>query len=159
MLKALVRSQIRRQIDQLNRGNAAPILALAAPDAELCFPGNNSYSAQFRTPPGGSRPYATHRGPVELEAFANRFVAAGLRIEIEDILVNGPPWRTRIALRGTDAAIDDTGAVVYENRIVAFIEARWGKIHRWEDYLDTEKVRGWDELIAATGRAPAATLS
>ena len=148
MYKRLVRMMIRRSIDQLNNGEIEPLLRLAAPDAVLCFPGNNSWATQFRPVRKGRTATATHRGRTELEHFGRQFVAAGLRIDVEDILVNGPPWRTRIWVRGVDSAVDETGAVAYENRIVVCIEARWGIIHHWEDYLDTERVSDWDARIA-----------
>jgi ketosteroid isomerase-like protein len=147
MYKTAVRAMVRRNIEQLNQGNHEPLRKMAAADAELVFPGNNSWSRMFRTPHAGRAPYATHRGHAELEAFAERFVAAGLRIEVDDIFVNGPPWNTRVCVRGTDGATDATGTDVYNNRVALFIESRWGRIHRWEDYLDTERVRAWDRAL------------
>ena len=148
MYKRLVRMMIRHSIDQLNHGDFEPLRRLAAPDAVLSFPGDNSWARQFRPVRKSREASATHRGHVELDHFARQFVAAGLHIEIEDILVNGPPWRARIWVRGVDSAVDETGTVVYENRLVVCIEARWGIIHRWEDYLDTERVSDWDARIA-----------
>ena len=152
-----IRALMRRQIEQLNQGNYEPLLKMTAADAELAFPGDNSWSRQFRPPQPSRAQHTTHRGISEVEAFAQRFVAAGLRLEVEDILVNGPPWNLRVAVRATDRAVDDDGNDVYNNRIVAFIETRWGRIQRWEDYLDTERVSAWDR---AGGRAaPAAAVS
>lgn len=147
MYKAAIRALLRRQIAQLNNGNYEPLRKMAAPDAELTFPGDNSWARQFRAPQTGRTAHSTHRGVAELEAFAQRFVDNRLRIDVEDILVNGPPWNTRICVRATDVATDETGAEVYNNRIVLFIESRWGKIHRWEDYLDTERVSAWDREV------------
>jgi hypothetical protein len=87
--------------------------------------------------------HTTHRGPAEIEAFAQRFVEHGLALDVDDILVNGPPWRTRICARVTDGTPDG----VYGNRACVFIEARWGRIHRWEDYLDTERIAAWDRHL------------
>ena len=75
------------------------------------------------------------------------------RVDVEDILVNGPPWNTRIWVRATDVAKDAAGAVAYENRVVACMDVRWGRIHRWEDYLDTERVAAWDRAQSALGAA------
>lgn len=144
MYKTAIRALVRRNIARLNDGDYRPLLAMAAPDAELTFPGDNSWSSQFRAPAPSRARHATHRGRTELEAFASRFVDAGLRIEVEDILVNGPPWRTRICVRATNGTTGERDGG-YTNRAALFIEARWGRIHRWEDYLDTERVRAWDE--------------
>ncbi len=154
MYKSAIRALLRRQIDQLNNGDYEPLRKMAAPDAELTFPGDNSWSRQFRTPQATRAPHSTHRGVAELEAFAQRFVDSRLRIDVEDILVNGPPWNTRICVRATDGATDETGAEVYNNRLVLFIEVRWGKIRRWEDYLDTERVSAWDREIGVDHRQP-----
>jgi hypothetical protein len=77
-----------------------------------------------------------------------RFVAAGLQGEVEDVLVNGPPWRIRVCVLFSDRATDDTGAVVYENRAVLFGRIRWGKLTFQEDFEDTHKVEAFDAYLA-----------
>ncbi|HMQ28109.1 MAG TPA: hypothetical protein PKA98_19120 [Acidimicrobiales bacterium] len=69
--------------------------------------------------------------------------------QVADILVNGPPWRTRVAVRAWDHSPDGT----YTNRAVAWLELRWGRLQRWEDYEDTERVAAWDRVRDAA-RAP-----
>jgi ketosteroid isomerase-like protein len=155
--KAAVRALIRHSVSKLNDGDYALLLKLAHPDFEMAFPGQNSWATMHRPQVRSRQRYATHRGVQEATAFAERFVAAGLRFEIEDILVNGPPWNTRIALRVQDYAVDaDSGADAYNNRVVAFLEVRWGRLVRWEDYEDTERVAEWDaaHAQAATGCLP-----
>jgi len=149
MFSFVIRPLIRRQIAQLNAGDHEPLLKMAAPDAELRFPGDNSWSRVYREPGTGAAFAATHRGTAELAAFAQRFVDHGLHIDIEDILVAGPPWNTRICVRATDHALDGDGREVYANRVAILIEARWGRITRWEDYLDTERVSTWDRSVGA----------
>ncbi|MEM9711460.1 MAG: nuclear transport factor 2 family protein [Actinomycetota bacterium] len=140
-----VRRLLRRAIDRLNEGDASLVLRLAAPDAELVFPGDNSWATMFVPAERGREGHVTHRGAEQLRAFADRFVAEGLRFVIEDIVVAGPPWNTRVALRAHDYATDPvTGRDVYANRVVAFLEIRWGRMTRWEDYEDTERVAAWD---------------
>ena len=127
------------------------------------FPGDNSWAAMFRPVVKGRARHATHRGIDECRSFAERFVAEGIQFgEPEDILVNGPPWRTRVAVRVHDfkpgpLAASDGSDDVYSNRAVAFLELRWGKIVRWEDYEDTERIAAWDAARTATVTAsPAA---
>ncbi|MEO1060616.1 MAG: nuclear transport factor 2 family protein [Actinomycetota bacterium] len=138
-----VRRLMRHSIGRLNEGDASLVLRLAAPDAELVFPGDNSWATMFRPAERGRHAHATHRGIDELTAFAERFVGEGLRFEIEDILVAGPPWNTRVALRAHDYAEGEAGDR-YNNRVVAFLEIRWGRLRRWEDYEDTERIAAWD---------------
>ena len=150
MYKATVRAIIRHGINRLNAGDPEFILKLAHPIAELCFPGDNSWATMFRPVTKSRNVHVTHRGPEECRAFAERFVSEGIQFGIEDILVNGPPWRTRVAVRAYDFRPDGAGGDDYTNRAIAFLELRWGKLVRWEDYEDTERVSDWDARRAAT---------
>lgn len=140
MYKAAVRAMVRRGIRELNAGDPGFLLKLASPDVVLCFPGDNSWARMFRPVVKGTKRHVTHRGVDECRAFAERFAAQGLHLEVEDILVNGPPWRTRVAVRAHDSDPDRT----YTNRAVAWLELRWGRLVAWEDYEDTERVAAWD---------------
>ncbi len=144
MYKAAVRALIRHGISQLNRGDPTFLLRLAATNAELAFPGENTWAAMHRPVIKGRRRHVTHRGADECRSFAERFVTEGVQFEIEDILVNGPPWNLRVALRVNDFVPRPDGEDVYNNRAVAFLEMRWGRLVRWEDYEDTERVTAWD---------------
>jgi len=145
MYKASIRALLRRSVNNLNKGDYASLLKMASPDFELAFLGENSWATMFRPQQLGREPHATHRGVEEAMAFADRFVAEGIQFEIEDILVNGPPWNTRIALRVRDFVPGSDGQPdMYNNRAVLFLEVRWGRLIRWEDYEDTERVAAWD---------------
>ena len=148
MYKATIRALVRHSIGRLGAGDPSMLLRLAGPETELCFPGENTWATMFRPTAPGRQAHVTHRGVDECRAFADRFVAEGLRFEIEDILVNGPPWHLRIAVRAHDH-ISRGGADVYNNRVVAFMEMRWLRLVRWEDYEDTERVAAWDRASAA----------
>ena len=143
MYKAAIRALVRRGIRDLNAGNPETLLRMATPDAELTFPGDNSWAAMYRPVEKDRDRHPTHRGVDECRAFAARFVQHGIQMELEDILVNGPPWNTRVALRIHDFVAGPDGDR-YHNRAVAFLELRWGKLKRWEDYEDTERVAAWD---------------
>ena len=145
MYKATVRALMRRSINQLNSGDYSMMLKMASPDFALAFPGDNSWSTMFRPARPGRDQHVTHQGIDEATAFAERFVNAGIQFEIEDILVNGGPWNTRIALRVHDfVAAADASQDSYNNRAVLFLEVRWGRLIRWEDYEDTERIAAWD---------------
>lgn len=150
MYKATVRALMRYSIKKLNEGDYALMLKMAHQDFELAFPGQNSWATMFRPQVLGRESHATHRGIEEATAFADRFVGEGIQFQIEDILVNGPPWNTRIALRVHDYKPDADGkADQYSNRAVLFLEVRWGRLVRWEDYEDTQRVAAWDEAIVS----------
>jgi ketosteroid isomerase-like protein len=153
MYKASIRALMRYSINKLNDGDYSLMLKMVGPDFELAFPGENSWATMFRPQRRGREPHATHRGVEEAVAFADRFVGEGIQFEIEDILVNGPPWHTRIALRVRDFVPGPDGQPdAYNNRAVLFLEVRWGRVIRWEDYEDTERVAAWDRDRALAAR-------
>ena len=166
MYKAAVRHMIRRSIGKLNAGDYGPGLAMFAPDGDLCFPGDNSWSNQYRTAQSkttsrGSEQVVTHRGRAEIEGFLQRYVSTGMHMVVEDILVNGPPWNTRAAARVHHWAEDADGRTIYANRAVLYVNTKWGRIIRQEDYEDTQIVAAFDpQLNAALDpplRAPASS--
>ena len=143
MYKALTRALVRRNIAALNAGDPEPLLRLAHPDVVFAFPGDNTWARMFRPVVKGRQAHATHLGVEEARAFAERFVAEGLQFEIEDILVNGPPWRMRVAVRAHDHSPGPEGDS-YANRAIDLLELRWGRVVRWEVYEDTERTAAWD---------------
>lgn len=151
MYKASIRALMRYSIRRLNEGDVSLLLKMASDDFAIVFPGDNSWSTMFRPAETGRQPHATHRGKEEGLAFGKRFTEQGVQFEIEDILVNGPPWNTRIALRVQSfvPAKDGAGPDEYANRAIALMEIRWGRLVKWEDYEDTERVAAWDARRAA----------
>ena len=143
MYKYLVRALIRRSIAAANGGRFEPTLAVFASDATLSFPGVNSWSSQFRIPRLGREAFTTHQGKDEIAAFLRRYVATGMQMTVEDILVNGPPWNTRVAVRVNHGVVRDAVAI-YTNRAVLIARVSWGKIRAQEDYEDTERVSAFD---------------
>lgn len=141
MYKAAVRWMIRRNIRALQAGDPRPLIAGYAENAVLVFPGPSTWGGEYR-------------GREAIAGFLNRFVADGLTGQAHEILVNGPPWRTTVAILFTATARDDGGATVYDNRAVLFARARWGKITYQEDFEDTHKSEAFDEYLR-TARASA----
>lgn len=144
MYKASIRAMMRYSMKKLNEGDYSLMLRMAHPDFELAFPGDNSWATMFRPQQAGRHRHATHRGIDEASAFADRFVDKGIQFQIEDILVNGPPWNTRIAVRIHSFVENPEGDDSYNNRALLFLEVTWGRLTRWEDYEDTERVAAWD---------------
>jgi ketosteroid isomerase-like protein len=143
---------MRYSIKKLNAGDASLMLKLASADFALAFPGNNSWSTMFRAHSAQRERYESHRGIAEGRAFADRFTELGVQFTIEDILVNGPPWNTRIALRVQSfiPSRNGSGPDEYNNRAIALLEVKWGRLVTWEDYEDTERVAAWDARRGVT---------
>jgi hypothetical protein len=145
--KWAVRTMIRRNIAHLNRGNAGPAMAMFHESSELSFPGKNSWARQFREPVLGRERFATHRGRPEIRAFMERYVSTGMQMVVEDVLVNGFPWRARAAVRVHNWVPGDDGTDRYVNRAVLFVTTSWGRIRVQEDYEDTERSAAFDVLL------------
>ena len=151
MYKAAARWMIRRNIGRLNDGDYGPALAMFADDATLSFPGDNSWANQHRPTERGRDAFATHRGRAEIEAFLRRYVDAHIHMVVDDILVNGPPWNARAAVRVHHWVVGADGSDAYSNRAVLFVNTAWGKVRSQEDYEDTERVAAFDVDLSRVG--------
>jgi uncharacterized protein (TIGR02246 family) len=134
MYKAAVRWMIRRGVRDLNAGNPDPQIAAYADDAVLVFPGNNTWSGEYR-------------GREAIAGFMRRFAETGFQGTVADILVNGPPWATRVAVVFPVTAAGEDGTVRYANRAVLYARIRWGKITYQEDFEDTHKSETFDRYL------------
>jgi ketosteroid isomerase-like protein len=146
MYKAAVRLMIKRNIARANSGDFSSTMKMFAKDATLSFPGDNSWSNMFRPTQVGREAFVTHRGKDELKRFLQRYVDEKIQMVVDDILVNGPPWNTRVAIRVHHWVIGADGTDSYTNRAVLFVSTRWGKIKSQEDYEDTERIAAYDRL-------------
>lgn len=156
MYKSIARRMIRRNIAKLNAGDVGPTLGMFAADARLSFPGSNSFATQFRPVRRDRTAFDTHRGREEIAAFLARYVDQRIQMRVEDILVNGPPWNARVAIRAHVWATGPDGTDAYSNRAVLMVETRWGKIHRQEDYEDTERAAAFGD-VSPGDRPPSAS--
>jgi ketosteroid isomerase-like protein len=139
MYKTAVRWQIRRGLRTLNAGDPAQQITTYAADATLLFPGVSSWSGRYD-------------GRDAIAGFLRFCTDHGLQLHSEDILVNGPPWRTRVAVMATVTVSGPDGATVYTNRAAMYARARWGKITYQEDYEDTHHSQRFDQHLHATER-------
>jgi ketosteroid isomerase-like protein len=133
--KKLVRYTMRN----LNAGNVKPTLRMDARDVELTFPGESSFSGVIK-------------GKPQVRAWLERFVALGLQIVADEVVVKGWPWRTTICIRGTDHLDTPDGERVYANRYVIWGHLRWGRLKRYEVYEDTVAPVELDRWLAANER-------
>jgi len=136
MYKTAVRWMIRRNVAALRAGDPGPLLAGYSRDAVLVFPGPSSWGGEYR-------------GKEAIAGFLQRFLDDGIVGEAHDILVNGPPWRTTVAVLFTVQAASDAGELIYDNRAVLFARARWGKITYQEDFEDTHKGEAFERRLMA----------
>lgn len=133
-----VRWMLRRNMARLWAGDPEPLLATYADDVRFVFPGRSSWSADAR-------------GKAAVRRWLERFVKVGLRFEIHDLLVSGPPWRTTICLWFTDRLNDPNGQPVYENQGTIVATIAWGKVTAYRVYEDTQKSAEFDAYLEAHG--------
>jgi hypothetical protein len=82
-----------------------------------------------------------------VQEWVGRFVAAGLRLEPDDIVVGGPPWNTRACLRFTDALTLSDGTQPYVNAGVIYARIVWGRLKAYEVHEDTERSLAFDDYL------------
>jgi ketosteroid isomerase-like protein len=119
--KAIVRAKLRRLFANASQGNWKPIVAGFADDFSYRFIGN--------TPLGGTR---TTRS--SMEAWWTRLLKLfpGAQFLPQEILVEGPPWNTRVMthmpFRATLPGAEGDAALPYENEVMQLMRLRWGRI-------------------------------
>ncbi len=144
LLSAAILLKLRRDVERLNGGDYRPLLSGYADDAVLHFnQGPHRWSGE-------------HRGKAAIERFLKNFTNAGIRGEISQIWLSGPPWALTLAVRFDDRATGPGGEELYANQVAMVVRSRWGKIVEHEDYYaDTERIAAFEEKLQALGIAPA----
>jgi ketosteroid isomerase-like protein len=144
MFSWLAKAFIRRSMARLNEGDYGPGVQLDAPDIHFRFPGDSSWATEIH-----SRD--------DHERWLQRLVDAGLQLEADEVLAQGPPWNITLCVRGT-SHLDTENGRVYENRYVMWGRIAWGRLRAYEVYEDTQASSKLDEYFAARnapGPAPA----
>ena len=134
MLSWLAGKMIARNMKAIRAGDLEPTLAMDAEDVRFRFPGDSSWGGEVH-------------GKEALSKWLDRFVATGLQIYPDEVVVRGWPWNTTIAIRGTDHLDVPGEGRVYENRYVIWGRIAWGLMREYEVYEDTQASRALDEYL------------
>jgi ketosteroid isomerase-like protein len=134
ILSWLAKQLLDRVMARLRAGDIRLALALYANDVQMWFPGDNSWSGVYR-------------GKKELKAWLERFARVGIQIYPDEVVAAGPPWNTKVCIRGHDYVTSPEGQNVYENRYVIWAKLRWGRILEEETYEDTQKPKALDAWL------------
>ena len=126
MYRWIVGRIARRLIAQTVAGNPTWTLRMADEGVHFVFPGDSSFAADTRDKPS-------------LASWLDRFASLRPDYELEDVLVAGPPWNTRVAMRFHDRIGAD-----YENDGMHYLKMRWGKLVYDRVFLDTQTVAAWE---------------
>ena len=107
LLRRVLMVRLGRDVGRINEGDYRPFLDAYAEDAVLYF--ND----------GQHRWAGDHRGKPAIEGFLRDFVAAGLKVELKDLWLSGPPWDMTVIGRVDDEAGAPGGELLYSNRVGA----------------------------------------
>ena len=137
----LAKKIIDRQLARLRAGDYRPLLRLYADEVRFVFPGDSSWSGEFR-------------GKEAMGQWLQRLVSAGLQNFADEVVVGGRPWNMAIVMRGRDYKKAPDGRMVYQNRYVLWGHAVWGRITDYEAYEDASKVKALDDYLASSPAGP-----
>jgi ketosteroid isomerase-like protein len=138
LYREAVRRMFRFNVRRLNAGDLRPLVRTYADDVRFTFPGASSWGGTFV-------------GRAAVERWVGRFVEAGLQLEPNDIVVDGPPWATRACLRFTDRYTAPDGTIAYHNEGVIYARIAWGRLTSYEVHEDTHKTTAFDAYLAERG--------
>jgi ketosteroid isomerase-like protein len=143
MYRSLVRRRVRRGFQLLSSGRLDELVRAFAPGAVLAFPGEHRLAGESR-------------GPLEIRAWFEemRGVLPEFRLIPREIVVEGPPWRTRVATHFDVVATLADGSA-YRNEGMQLLEIRWGRIHQDRLFEDTQIVAAALERVDAAAGAGA----
>jgi ketosteroid isomerase-like protein len=143
LVPRMVLAKLGRDLARLNAGDYTSLLGAYADDAVLRFHnGEHRWAGDWR-------------GKAGLDRFFQNFTDAGLKGEIKQLEVTGPPWAMTVWVRFDDHADGPNGTWLYRNRTVLVGRARWGKLVE-EDifFADTERIEALDRKLTELGVAP-----
>jgi ketosteroid isomerase-like protein len=135
MLSWLAKQIISRVMARARGGDIGPTLALDSGDVHFVFPGDNSWSGDYR-------------GKDEHRRWLERLVRVGIKTDPDEVVASGWPWSTTVCIRGRSYFDAPGGERIYDNRFVIWGKLRWGKLLDYEVYEDTQKAKALDEWLA-----------
>lgn len=129
MYKTIVENKVPNTFDQINAGNYEAMIDGLAPGFQYRFIGDH--------PLAGVRTAAETMRLWWQRVFR---VLPGVRFDVSDVIVQGHPINTRVAVRSRISAKTAPGAT-YRNEMMQFICLRLEKISRIETLEDTARLR------------------
>ena len=134
MLSFLTKKLISFVMARERAGDIRWALLLDSDDVHFVFPGDNSWSGEYR-------------GKDAVRRWQQRLVTVGVKTEPDEAAVSGFPWRMTVAIRGRSWFDSPQGERIYDNRFVIWGRLRWGKLAAYEVYEDTQKAKALDEWL------------
>lgn len=143
MYKRIVRAKVRTVFERINAGDHMAMVDGLAPSFEYRFHGDHAL--------GGRR--TTRESMIRWwERVLD--LLPGAQFSIRDVLVNGGPWRTRIAVRAVISG-DLPDGTRYENTVFQFMTLAWGKVVSVETVEDLQVLERALTAVAEAGKPEA----
>lgn len=142
----IVRSKVRSTFEEINSGNFAAMVDGLGTPFEYRFHGDHAFGGRRVT-------------KAAMTAWWERIfrVLPGARFDVQEVLVNGGPWNTRIAVRSQISGPLPTGDR-YENTVFQFMTLKWGKVTSVETVEDLQVLERALQTVAESGN-PEATAA
>ncbi len=143
MYHRIVAGRVRATFAAINADDWEPMIAGMASTFTYRFYGEHALSGERHT-------------PAALRLWWQRAerLLPGTNFQVDDVLVAGWPWSTRVATRVTvDAGLPDGSR--YGNVVMQFMRIRWGKITEVRALEDTAVLTRALDRLAAAGVAEA----
>lgn len=140
MYHAIVKRNLLRSFEAINRQDYEFITKQFSQDAHHYFSGENHPLAGLRT---------NKEDIISWYARLERLMP-DLHFQIEEVSISGFPNRTIAFLKWSDTLTDRDGKQ-YSNRGVHVITISWGKVISLEVYCDTKYLQGYFDALVAHG--------
>lgn len=143
MYHRIVANKVRSVFGQISAGDWEPMITGMAPEFTYRFYGDHALSGERHTTEALRRWWER-----SFRLFTDP------RFSVDEVIVAGPPWNTRIATRvHIRAALPDGSA--YENVFMQTMHMRWARITEVHTLEDTAVLEGALDALAASGVAEA----
>jgi ketosteroid isomerase-like protein len=133
---------VRRTFSRMSQGEWSAALRLFADDCHFVFPGRHELAGEYRRKEDIAGWFARAWGLFEIQ------------FEIHDVVVKGPPWRTRVCTRFTGRVTCSDGRTFLNNGM-QYVRLSWGKVTQDQLYEDTQTVAEAIEYQRGLEAAPA----
>lgn len=139
MYTTIVRATVRNVFAKINHGDYHAMVNGLADEFTYVFHGEHAL--------GGRR---TSKGAMIRWWERTLRLLPGAQFALQDVLVNGPPWRTRVATRARVSGSLPDGSR-YENTVFQFLTLRWGRVTEVETVEDLQVLQRALAVVAASG--------
>lgn len=139
MYHLIVRRKVRQIFAAISDGDPAPMVKSLSSEFVYRFHGDHALGGTRRTADAMTRWWVRIMR-----------LLPGARFDIEEIIVTGWPWGTRIALRARVSG-DLPDREKYENTMFQFMSLRWGRVTSIETLEDLQVLDRALARLAASG--------